>query len=47
MRDGEITAYKNIVVRFTGGVVYVDYQVAPTEPINYVLVTTHFVPESL
>ncbi len=44
--DGDITAYQNIVVRFDGTAVYVDYQVAPVEPINFILDTAHFVPDS-
>lgn len=47
IRNGEITAYRNIVVRFVGSVVYVDYEVAPVEPINFVLITSHFVPDSV
>ena len=46
-RSGEINSYKNIVVTMVGTVVSISYQVAPVEPINYILVTTHFVPESL
>lgn len=46
IKDGDITAYRNIVVRFEGSVVYVDYEVAPVEPINFVLITSHFVPDS-
>jgi hypothetical protein len=47
IRDGDITAYRNIVVRFVGSVVYVDYEVAMVEPINFVLITSHFVPDSI
>lgn len=46
IKDGSIVAYKDIVVRFVNTVVYVDYKVAPTEPINFVLLTSHFIPES-
>ena len=45
IKDGDITAYRNIVVRFVGSIVYVDYEVAPVEPINFVLITSHFVPD--
>lgn len=45
IRDGDIVAYKNIVVRVQGSAVYVDFQAAPDEPTNYILITTHFVPE--
>jgi hypothetical protein len=47
IKDGDITAYRNIVVRFVGSIVYVDYEVAPVEPINFVLITSHFVPDSV
>jgi hypothetical protein len=43
IKDEEITAYRNIVVRFVGSIVYVDYEVAQVEPINFVLITSHFV----
>jgi hypothetical protein len=43
--DGEILDYRNIVVRFVDTIVYVDYEVAPIEPINFVLITSHFVPD--
>lgn len=46
IRDEDIVAYKDIEVRFVNTAVYVDYKVAPVEPINYVLITSHFVPES-
>lgn len=46
VKDGDITGYRNIVVRFVGTAVYVDYEVAQVEPINYVLITSHFVPDS-
>lgn len=47
VKDGDILSYRNINVRMEGTVVYVDYQVAPAEPMNFILVTSHFVPESL
>lgn len=47
IKDGDITAYRNVVVRFVGSIVYVDYEVAPVEPINFVLITSHFVPDSI
>lgn len=46
LRNEEITAYRNIVVRFEGTAIWVNYEVAPIEPINFVLVTSHFVPDS-
>jgi len=46
IKDEDITAYRNIVVRFVGSLVYVDYEVAPVEPINFVLITSHFVPDA-
>lgn len=44
-RVGDITEYGDINVRFVGGAIYVDYEVAPVEPINFILITSHFVPE--
>lgn len=47
IRDEQITAYRNIIVRFVGTAIYVDYEVAPVQPINFILVTSHFVPETV
>jgi hypothetical protein len=47
IKDGDILSYQNIVVRMENTVIYVDYEVAPTEPNNYVLITSHFIPESI
>lgn len=44
--SGDIVGYGAITVRFVGTAVYVDYQVAPVEPINFVLLTAHFVPDN-
>jgi hypothetical protein len=33
-------------IRFVGGAVMVEYQVAPVEPVNFMLVTSRFVPAS-
>ena len=41
-----ITGYRNIIVKYVNTAVYVDFEVAPVEPINYILVTSHFVPDS-
>lgn len=46
-RDDDIIEYRNISVRFISGAIYLDYEVAQAEPINFVLVTTHFVPTIL
>lgn len=46
IKEGSIIGYKDIQVRFINTAVYVDYKVAPVEPINYVLLTSHFVPGS-
>ena len=43
-RDNEIVAYRNIIVKFVNRRIYVDYEVAPIEPINFILLTSHFVP---
>lgn len=47
-RAGSIFDYKenSIMVRFVNSVIHVDYQVAPIEPINFILITSHFVPEN-
>lgn len=46
IKNEEITAYQNIIVRFIGSLVYVDFEVAYVEPINYVLITSHFVADT-
>jgi hypothetical protein len=46
IKDGNIVGYKNISVRFVGTVVHLEYEVAPVEPINFVLVTSHFVSDN-
>lgn len=46
VKDGEIVSYRNIVVKFLSTIITVDYEVAPFEPVNYVLVTSHFIPAS-
>jgi len=46
VKDKEIAGYQNINVVFQGTVVLVSYEVAPIEPINYILVTSHFIPAS-
>lgn len=45
IKDGHIINYRNIQVRFSNTVVYVDFEVAPSTPINYILITANFVPE--
>ena len=47
IRDTDIVLYRNIAVRITSGIIYVDYEVAQAEPTNFILVTTHFVPTTL
>jgi hypothetical protein len=44
-KDGHIVEYRNIRVRFSGTTIYVDYEVAPSTPINFILITSRFVPE--
>ena len=46
LTNDQIVAYKDIVVTFSDTVVTVDYKVAPVEPIDYILVTSHFIPSS-
>lgn len=48
VEDELIAAYdpKSITVRFQNSVVYVDYMVAPVTPINFILITSRFVPDS-
>ncbi|MDP4224902.1 MAG: phage tail sheath subtilisin-like domain-containing protein [Bacteroidota bacterium] len=41
--DEEIVDFRNITVTFLNSVAQVDYEVAYVDPINYVLVTSHFV----
>lgn len=38
----EIVAYRNISVTFYNRVVTIDYEVAPVEPVNFILITGHF-----
>lgn len=45
--SSEIVGYKDIEVSFVGTAVYVDFKVAYVEPINYVLVTCHFVSSTV
>lgn len=45
VKDGHIVGYRNIRVRFSNTIVYVDFEVAPSTPINYILITANFVPE--
>lgn len=42
----DILGFRNIQVSFENTAVRVDYEVAMVEPINFVLVTSHFVPGS-
>jgi hypothetical protein len=42
IRDEVITAYQNVNVYFSGGIAYVEFEVAPVEPINFILVRSHF-----
>jgi len=44
VKDKEIAGYQNIQVVFQGTIVVVSYEVAPIEPINFILVTSHFIP---
>jgi hypothetical protein len=45
VRNEDIVDYRNIVVRKVGTATYVDYSIAPDEPTNFMLVTSHFVNE--
>lgn len=47
VQDGDIVSFRDIAVRFVGTGVYIDYEVSPAEPINYILVTSHFVPSEI
>jgi hypothetical protein len=42
IRDSVIVAYKNVSVRYTNRVIYVDYGGAPVEPVNFALISGHF-----
>lgn len=46
IRTEDIIGYRNIVVTFKDTVIYVDYEVAVVEPMNYILVRSHFVPDN-
>jgi len=41
----EIAAFRNIVVTFAGSIIRVDYDVAYLDPINFILITSHFVTD--
>lgn len=46
-RNGTIADYNPIIqLTYSGTAVVADYQVAPVEPVNFVLVRSHFVPAS-
>lgn len=45
IKKGTIVAYQNVVAKQVGTVIYVDFEAAPTQPVNFILITTHFVPE--
>jgi hypothetical protein len=42
-----ITNYGEVNVRIEGTIAYVEYMVAPSEPINFILITTRFQPSRL
>ncbi|MMZ43508.1 Phage tail sheath protein [compost metagenome] len=46
IKNDEILSYRNIIVTMQSTIIRVDYQVAPVEPNNYILVTSRFVPET-
>lgn len=45
--NGDIVNYGQITVTITGTVVTVDYEVAQVEPMDFFLVTSHFIPTSI
>lgn len=45
VKAGHIINYRNIQIRFSNTVVYVDFEVAPSTPINYILITASYSPE--
>ncbi|WIT25816.1 hypothetical protein [Bacillus phage SPO1L1] len=46
VRSEDILGYGNIQVTFKNTMIYVDYEVAVVEPMNFILVRSHFVPDS-
>ena len=47
LRIEEILSYKNVSVKKDGKALYVEYEVAPVEPNNFVLITGHFYSEQI
>lgn len=46
-KAGLILNYGEVSVRIEGTIAYVEYQVAPSEPLNFILITTRFIPSRL
>ena len=44
---GEIISYRNVSVRYFDRVLYIEYETAPVEPFNFVLITGHFYSDSI
>lgn len=44
---GLITNYGEVSVRIENTIAYIEYEVAPSDPINFILITTRFVPSRL
>lgn len=44
---GDIVDYKNVNVLKNGNTLFVEYNVAPAEPINFVLITAHYYTEPI
>lgn len=45
--DEEINAYRNVKVKFSGTVVEVEFEAAAVTPINFILITSRFVPSEI
>lgn len=41
-RDSVIVAYRNVKVSYYNKVIYIEYEAAPVEPVNFALITGHF-----
>lgn len=47
MREEEIIGYRNVRVIYSDGVLNIEYEVAPVEPVNFALIKGHFYTEEI
>lgn len=45
--EGDLVSYKQVRVKFSGTVAEVEYEAAPVTPINFILLTSRFVPTEI